>query len=184
MPSSEEDGRTIDQALQAWCQGDVSLDVGLEFLHFADLSRPHSLASAQVADDLQRSDPGRGRSGRPEAAPGRCHQYLTKNLALGMDAFKPLGALLLAKLFDETQPVGNGRFWIRGEEPFDAGGQRAIRERIAACFEDARAWQPDVLLHGWDLGHLDAAQMAYQGYNPLVTIQIALAGRAVENIGE
>ena len=99
-----------------------------------------------------------------EAALGRCHQYLTKNLALGTDAFKPLGALLLAKLFDETQPEGNRRFWIRGEEPFDADGQNAIRERVAACFEDARAWQPDVLLHGWDLGHLDAAQMA-----PLVT---------------
>ena len=99
-----------------------------------------------------------------EAALGRCHQYLTKNLALGTDAFKPLGALLLAKLFDETQPDVNRRFWIRGEEPFDADGQTAIRERVAACFEDARAWQPDVLLHGWDLGHLDAAQMA-----PLVT---------------
>ena len=99
-----------------------------------------------------------------EAALGRCHQYLTKNLALGTDAFKPLGALLLAKLFDETQPEGHRRFWIRGEEPFNAGGQNAIRERVAACFEDARAWQPDVLLHGWDLGHLDAAQMA-----PLVT---------------
>ena len=99
-----------------------------------------------------------------EAALGRCHQYLTKNLALGTDAFKPLGALLLAKLYDETQHEGNRRFWIRGEEPFDAGGQNAIRERVAACFEDARAWLPDVLLHGWDLGHLDAAQMA-----PLVT---------------
>ena len=99
-----------------------------------------------------------------EAALGRCHQYLTKNLTLGTDAFKPLGALLLAKLYDETQPEGNRRFWIRGEEPYEAGGQSAIRERVAACFEDARAWQPDVLLHGWDLGYLDAAQMA-----PLVT---------------
>ena len=52
MPLSEEDERTIDQALQAWRQGDVSLDVGLEFLHFADLSRPHSPASAQVAEAL------------------------------------------------------------------------------------------------------------------------------------
>ena len=99
-----------------------------------------------------------------EAALGRCHHYLTKNLALGTDAFKPLGALLLAKLFDETQPEGRRRFWIRGEEPFDADGQNAIRERVAACFGDARAWQPDVLLHGWDLGYLDAGQMA-----PLVT---------------
>ena len=99
-----------------------------------------------------------------EAALGRCHQYLTKNITLGTDAFKPLGALLLAKLYDETQPEGNRRFWIRGEEPFDVAGQNAIQERVAACFEDARAWQPDVLLHGWDLGHLNAAQMA-----PLVT---------------
>ena len=52
MPLSEEDERTIDEALQAWRQGDVSLDVGLEFLHFADLSRPHSPASAQVAEEL------------------------------------------------------------------------------------------------------------------------------------
>ena len=99
-----------------------------------------------------------------EAALGRCHQYLTKNLARGPDAFKPLGALLLAKLYDETQPEGNRRFWIRGEEPYEAGGQNAIRQRVAACFEDAGAWQPDVLLHGWDLGYLNAAQMA-----PLVT---------------
>ena len=95
-----------------------------------------------------------------EAALGRCHQYLTKNLTLGPDAFKPLGALLLAKLFDETQPEGNRRFWIRGEEPYEAGGQNAIRERVDACFEDARAWQPGVLLHGWDIGYVDAAQTA------------------------
>ena len=99
-----------------------------------------------------------------EAALGRCHQYLTKNLSMGPDAFKPLGALLLAKLYDETQPDENRRFWIRGEEPYETGGQNAIGQRVAACFEDAGAWRPDVLLHGWDLGYLSAAQMA-----PLVT---------------
>ena len=99
-----------------------------------------------------------------EAALGRCHQYLTKNLTLGPDAFKPLGALLLAKLYDETHPEEHRHFWIRGEEPFEAGGQDAIRQRVVACFEDARAWQPDVLLHGWDLGYLNAAHTA-----PLVT---------------
>ena len=52
MPLSEEDERTIDQALQTWRQGDVSLAAGLEFLHFADLSRPHSPASTQVAEVL------------------------------------------------------------------------------------------------------------------------------------
>ena len=95
-----------------------------------------------------------------EAALGRCHQYLARNLQLGADAFKPLGALLLAKLYDETQPDDHRRVWVRGEEPFEAGGQAAIRERVAACFDDARAWRPDVLRHGWDLGHLDAAQTA------------------------
>ena len=95
-----------------------------------------------------------------ETAFGRCHQYLTRNLQLGTDAFKPLGALLLAKLYDETQPEDHRRVWIRGEEPFEAGGQGAIRKRVDACFENAKAWHPDVLRHGWDLGHLDAAQTA------------------------
>ena len=95
-----------------------------------------------------------------EAALGRCHQYLTRNLQLGADAFKPLGALLLSKLYAETQPEDHRRVWIRGEEPFEAEGQGAIRERVAACFEDDRAWRPEVLLHGWDLGYLNAAQTA------------------------
>ena len=95
-----------------------------------------------------------------EAALGRCHQYLTKNLMLGPDAFKPLGALLLAKLYDESQPEGKRRVWIRGDEPFVPDGQAAIQQRVAACFEDAKVWQPDVLLYAWDLGHLNAAQTA------------------------
>jgi type I restriction enzyme M protein len=95
-----------------------------------------------------------------EAALGRCHQYLTKNLMLGGDAFKPLGALLLAKLHDETRPAGERRFWIRGDEPFTTEGQAAIRDRVTKCFDEAREWQPEVLRHGWDLGHLEAAQIA------------------------
>lgn len=52
MPLADEDEKTIDEALRAWRQGDVCLDAGLEFLHFADLTRPHSPASLQVADAL------------------------------------------------------------------------------------------------------------------------------------
>ncbi len=52
MLLTEEDEQEIDQALRVWRQGDVSLDAGLEFLHAADLSRPHSPASVQVADAL------------------------------------------------------------------------------------------------------------------------------------
>lgn len=95
-----------------------------------------------------------------EAALRRCHQYLTKNRLLGADAFKPLGALLLAKLYDELRARGERQFWIRGDEPFTAEGQEAIRRRITTCFEAARRWQPDVLLHGWDLGYLNAGQLA------------------------
>ena len=90
-----------------------------------------------------------------EAALGRCHQYLTRNLLLGQDAFKPLGALLLSKLYDETQPDDDRRFWIRGNEPFDAGGQAEIQRRIAECFAHACRWQPDVLRHDWNLRHLE-----------------------------
>ncbi len=52
MALTGEDEQTIDQALQAWRQGDISLDAGLEFLHLADLSRPHSHASIQVTEAL------------------------------------------------------------------------------------------------------------------------------------
>ena len=95
-----------------------------------------------------------------EAALGRCHQYLSKNLLLGADAFKPLGALLLAKLYDETRARQDRQFWIRGPEPFNPEGQAAIRARVGSAFEAARNWMPAVLGHGWDLGHLDAAQTA------------------------
>ena len=95
-----------------------------------------------------------------EAALGRCHQYLTRNLSLITDAFKPLGALLLAKMYDETQPEEQRRIWIRGEEPFEAVGQSAIHSRVSECLDHAKAWQPSLLRHDWGLEHLDAAHTA------------------------
>jgi type I restriction enzyme M protein len=95
-----------------------------------------------------------------EDALGRCHQYLYRNLLLGADAFKPLGALLLAKMHDETRPRPERQFWIRGPEPFTADGQAAIRARVTTAFEAARTALPMVLAHGWDLDHLDAVQTA------------------------
>ena len=120
-------------------------------------------APGERTDDVQREGGATPLAADPEdleAALGRCHQYLTKNLMLGAEAFKPLGALLLAKLYDETRPEEERRVWIRGDEPFEADGQVAIQTRVTACFEDARAWRPDVLLHSWDLGYLDQAQTA------------------------
>ena len=52
MSLSDEDERTIDGALRVWRQGDVCRDARLEFLHLADLSRPHSPASVQAARDF------------------------------------------------------------------------------------------------------------------------------------
>ena len=95
-----------------------------------------------------------------EASLARCHQYLTGNLSLMADSFKPLGALLLAKMYDETQPTGRRRVWVRGEEPFEAGGQAAIHSRVAECLEEAKAWQPGLLRGDWGLEHLDATQTA------------------------
>jgi type I restriction enzyme M protein len=120
-------------------------------------------APGERTDDILREGGATQVSADPEgleAALRRCHQYLTKNRLLGADAFKPLGALLLAKLYDETRVRAERQFWIRGDEPFTPAGQEAIRQRVTACFEAARIWQPGVLLHGWDLGYLNAAQLA------------------------
>ena len=52
MPLRDVDDEAIDEALQTWRQGDISLDAGLEFLHLADLTRPQSPASLQVVDAM------------------------------------------------------------------------------------------------------------------------------------
>ena len=49
MVLSAGDEQAINEALQLWRQGDLTLDAGLEFVHLADLSRPHSEASMQAA---------------------------------------------------------------------------------------------------------------------------------------
>lgn len=82
----------------------------------------------------------------------RCHRYLNRNLGLDhKDTFKQLAVLLLAKIFDETQPPGQRKFWIKGDEPFTEDGQQAIAQRIDETITAAKAWQPNVLARGWDL---------------------------------
>ena len=44
------DEAKVDEALRSWRQGDAALDVGLEFLHLANLSLPLSAASRQAAN--------------------------------------------------------------------------------------------------------------------------------------
>jgi type I restriction enzyme M protein len=82
----------------------------------------------------------------------RCRQYLNRNLGLDhKDSFKQLAVLMLAKIYDETRPAPERRFWIRGDEPFTEEGQQAIQRRINDTIRDAKAWQPNLLARGWDL---------------------------------
>ncbi|HBL6923216.1 MULTISPECIES: methylation-associated defense system DNA methyltransferase MAD2 [Enterobacteriaceae] len=82
----------------------------------------------------------------------RCRQYLNRNLGLDhKDSFKQLAVLMLAKIFDETQPTSERKFWIRGDEPFTEAGQQAIALRISESVAAAKIWQPNLLTRGWDL---------------------------------
>lgn len=82
----------------------------------------------------------------------RCRQYLNRNLGLDhKDSFKQLAVLMLAKIYDETLPTGERKFWIRGDEPFTEGGQQAIAKRIDESIAAAKAWQPKLQTRGWDL---------------------------------
>jgi type I restriction enzyme M protein len=91
----------------------------------------------------------------------RCFQYLNKNLGLDhKEAFRQVAVLLIAKLYDETRPAAERRFWVKGDEPFEAAGQAAIQARIQACVAGAKAWRPDLFVPGWDLHIPDAAQLA------------------------
>jgi type I restriction enzyme M protein len=87
-----------------------------------------------------------------EDALQRCHQYLNRNLGLDhKDSFKQLAVLMLAKIYDETLPTGDRKFWIKGDEPFTDVGQQAIARRINESITGAKTWQPQVLTRGWDL---------------------------------
>ncbi len=49
MMGPEDHTEAVDTQLKFWRQGDVSLDTGLEFMHIADLSLPHSPASLDAS---------------------------------------------------------------------------------------------------------------------------------------
>ena len=82
----------------------------------------------------------------------RAHRYINRNLGLDhKDTFKQLALLMLAKIYDETLPKADRKFWIKGDEPFTEPGQRAIFRRINESITAAKAWQPNLLTRGWDL---------------------------------
>jgi len=76
----------------------------------------------------------------------RAHRYINRNIGLDhKDTFKQLAILMLAKIYDETQPAGARKFWIKGDEPFTEAGQEAIAQRINESIAAAKAWQPNLL---------------------------------------
>ncbi len=48
MTGRDPQAERIEYALRNWRQGDASLDPGLEFIHLADSTRPHTAASAEA----------------------------------------------------------------------------------------------------------------------------------------
>jgi type I restriction enzyme M protein len=96
-----------------------------------------------------------------EAVLVRSFQYLNKNLGLDHKAaFQQIAVLLIAKLHDETQPVAERQFWVKGDEPFDVAGQKEIQKRIAKCLAEAKTWKPELFVPGWDLHISDPAHLA------------------------
>lgn len=121
-------------------------------------------APGEPTDEILREGGATQVAADPEnlgAALRRCFQYLNKNLGLDhKEAFKQVAVLLMAKLFDETRPIDERRFWVKGDEPFAAEGQVAIQVRIQECVADAKAWRPELFTPGWDLHITLAAQLA------------------------
>jgi hypothetical protein len=56
-PPPAEESET-DQALQAWRQGDVTLEPQIGFVHWADLARPQTEAARQLAQDIPADQQG------------------------------------------------------------------------------------------------------------------------------
>jgi len=97
-----------------------------------------------------------------EDALSRCFLYLSSNQNIGLGdkaGFQQLALILFVKMYDETRPLGDREFWIKGEEPFTPEGQQAIHNRILSCLRGAVAWQPNVLAQDWML-HLTPRQTA------------------------
>lgn len=82
----------------------------------------------------------------------RAHRFINRNLGLDhKDTFKQLALLMLSKIYDETLPKADRKFWIKGDEPFTEPGRQAIFRRINESITAAKAWQPNLLTRGWDL---------------------------------
>ena len=56
LPLTEHEAKKIKEALCIWNQGDVSLNVPVEFFHLADLRHPHSPTLITAAEIFANDD--------------------------------------------------------------------------------------------------------------------------------
>lgn len=146
-----------DASLGMWTNGQEEFLFQVEHARFETRTKPLGVwpAPGENTSDLDRTGGVIQVSAEAEdlvAALMRCRQYLNRNLGLDhKDSFKQLAVLMLAKIFDETLPTGERKFWIRGDEPFTEAGEQAIAQRISETIAAAKAWQPNLVTRGWDL---------------------------------
>lgn len=143
--------------LGMWTNGQEEFLINVERTRFEVLPKPLGVwpAPGEATSDLDRSGgviQVAADAEDLEAALLRAHRFFNRNLGLDhKDSFKQLAILMLAKIYDETLPTGDRKFWIRGDEPFTEAGQQAIAQRINETIASAKAWQPNLLARGWGL---------------------------------
>lgn len=152
-------------SLGMWTNGQEEFMVRVEQTRFETILKPIGIwpAPDEGTTDLSKTggviQVAADAEGLQDAL-GRCLQYLNRNLGLDhKDAFRQLAVLVFSKMYDETQPIGDRLFWIKGEEPYTEDGQHAIATRISQAVARAKAWQPGLLTLGWDL-NLEPQQTA------------------------
>lgn len=92
----------------------------------------------------------------------RCHDYLHVNGNLGKEkAFFELLKLIFCKLYDEENCSGVLEFSVSPEERRSELGQRKLKLRIAALFEQVRGFYPYIFPHKTELIELDNRSLAY-----------------------
>jgi len=144
-------------SLGMWTNGQEEFMVRVEQTRFETILKPIGVwpAPDEGTTDLNRTGGVIQVAAYAEGlqdALSRCLQYLNRNLGLDhKDAFRQLAVLVFAKMHDETQPIGDRQFWIKGEEPYTEEGQQAIADRISQVVTNAKAWQPGLLARGWEL---------------------------------
>ena len=92
----------------------------------------------------------------------RCHDYLHVNGNCGKEkAFFELLKLIFCKVFDEQETSGVMEFSISQEERRSDLGQRKLKTRITALFEQVKARYPYIFPSAGEMIELDNRSLAY-----------------------